>query len=173
MAFKKGDMAGFRLQLQRAATQVPQATSDELREIAYEARNRARDMAPIDYGDLKNAIGVKRFGVQGPGGRFISGQSIYEVMIDMRKPVTASDKLAEGIKTVGDYAWEVHEHMGWAGNWRPLMPSAKSVAAGRAAGVNAGGKFLSRALLDVDLKSGGIAERLARRAKRTLRNLDK
>lgn len=173
MGFKKGNVAGLRLQLQQAAVQVPLATSNELREIAYEARNIARDMAPIDYGDLKDAINVKRFGVQGPDGRFVGGLSRYEVLIDVNRPVKDPAKLDEGITTVGQYAWEVHEHMGWARNWRPLMPSMRSINAGRAAGVDAGGKFLERAFLALDTGSGNVAARLALKAKQTLRSLDK
>lgn len=173
MGFKSQGADKLKLRLQRIGAGLPNAVDNELRNIAYEIQQKAKDMAPIDYGDLRSAIRVRRYGMQGEGGRFVKGRSVYDVLLDMNQPVRDPDKLEEGYTRVGDYAWEVHEHMGWGNKRRVLMPSKKSVAAGLAAGVEAGGKFMERALLDVATKDDGILVRLIKANRNCLQKLDK
>lgn len=129
---------------------APVLVEVELQACARELRDKSRDMAPIDYGDLKRAIQDRRLGSQTRSalGQFVKGESSYEVFINNRTSVEDPKKKAE-FSTVGEYAWEVHEYMGWAGNLTSHMPSQKSVDAGRAAGVDAGGKFMERAALEL------------------------
>lgn len=165
MGLKTTGMGSLKATLSRIGQAVPRAMDQELAMVAAEVRNKAKAMAPIDYGDLKSAIRLRRLGVQGAGGRFVAGLSNYEVYLDMNQPVTDPDKEET---RVGEYAWKVHEHMGWAGNRRALMPSEKSVAAGKAEGVDAGGRFMERALLEV-VMAENITARLARVARKQLR----
>lgn len=153
----------LRLQRMGGIAEVADAT---LKEAAGELRDKARDMAPIDYGDLKAAITVRRLGAQGAGGRFVKGVSNYEVYVNNDAPV--HDK--QGVDSVGEYAWLVHEHMGWASQPNPqFMPSQESVDAGLEKGVEAGGKFLERATLELKVK---FEERLAAIVLKYLEGLD-
>jgi hypothetical protein len=124
---------------------VPAVANEELRVCADKVQTLARNMAPIDYEDLRKSIRVRRIGVQGAGGTFMKGVSGFMVYVDNNYSVSAEEKAKRGVTKVGDYAWEVHEHMGWAGYKTELMPSKKSVADGLSHGVDAGGKFLERA----------------------------
>lgn len=165
MALKTTGLGRIKINLARIGQVVPQAVDAELALVANEVKTKARAMAPIDYGDLKKAIKLRRLGVQGAGGRFVAGLSNYEVYLDMNQPVTDPDK---NETRVGEYAWKVHEHMGWGKNLRALMPSEKSVEAGKAHGVEAGGRFMERALLDVAMTES-ITARLAKVARKQLR----
>lgn len=148
MSFEIEGIEQIKLKLQRL-NDVPQIADEELKKCAEDLADKARAMAPVDYGDLKEAIQVARRGAQGAGGRFVKGISNYEVLINNRHPVSDPFKQKYGTDYVGEYAWYVHEHMGWGSNSADLMPSDKSIAAGAAAGVEAGGKFLERALEDM------------------------
>lgn len=129
---------------------APVLVEVELEACARELRDKSRDMAPIDFGDLKSAIQDRRLGsaARSALGQFVKGSSSYEVFINMRTPVRDPKKSGE-FSTVGQYAWEVHEHMGYAGHETDHMPSKESVKAGRDAGVDAGGKFMERAALEL------------------------
>ncbi len=59
----------------------------------------------------------------------------------MSQPTSGGKKEA----FVGEYAWLIHEHMGWGNVRMSIMPSERSVAAGLANGVHAGGRFMDRA----------------------------
>jgi hypothetical protein len=156
----KFDTSRFRVRLERLKG-VPEAVNEELRDCAHDLAQLSRDMAPIDYGDLKAAIKVGRRGVQGEGGRFVAGKSQYDVYVDEDQPVRDPDKIDEGVETVGEYAMEVHEHMGWESHpVKDFMPSEKSRREGAARGVEAGGKFMERALIEL---SPGIVSRLKRK----------
>lgn len=139
MGFKTTGIDQMKIQLSRIS-HVKMIANEELRRCAEEVAETARLMAPIDYGDLRSAIQVGRRGVQGDGGRFIAGLSQYEVFINNNTPV---EDFGKKESTVGEYAWKVHEHMGYGSRVTDYMPSAKSVAAG--GGFEVGGKFLERA----------------------------
>lgn len=120
---------------------LPDVLDQEMAVIAQDVRQTARNMAPIDYGGLKTSIKVRRTaGTQKGVKGFVKGKSSFRVYID---PMTPAPGHKEGV--VGGYAWLVHEHMGYGGTLGPIMPSAKSVAAGM--GEVVGGKFLDRAFL--------------------------
>lgn len=174
MALKKTGMELAKIRLQRTiGVGLPNTMDSQVHAAAKEMQQRARDMAPIDYGDLKDAIRIKRHGQQGTGGRFVKGLGIYVVWIDRSRPVRDPEKLEQGFTTVGDYAWRVHEHMGWGNRPGAIKPSQKSIDAGRRAGVEAGGKFMDRAFLDVAIDDGGILARLVEANRNYLRRLDK
>jgi hypothetical protein len=120
---------------------LPDVLDAELQDIAYEVRDTARNMAPIDYGGLRSAIQVKRTAATQKGVRgFIKGKSTFFVYIN---PITPAIGRAENF--VGEYAWSIHEHMGYGTNINVIMPSKRSIEISASAGEVAGGKFLSRA----------------------------
>ena len=106
-------------------------------------------MAPIDEGNLEKAIKVRP---EHPGrlrneaGRF-ERQEI-EVYIDMNMPVPGRPD-----KTVGDYAYIIHEHLTPFGpmNLGPLSREKQS-------GAQVGGGFLTRAMEEL---SAGVITDLA------------
>lgn len=118
---------------------IPEIADRELKQIANEIQKTARNMSPIEYGDLKAAIVVRRRGGgRNAKGQFVKGQSSYEISINNNHPSKTSG-------TVGAYVWKVHEYMGWGGHHNVLMPSKRSVTAGASRGEEAGGKFMDRA----------------------------
>lgn len=163
MAFNLEGIEQFKFQLSRL-NEIPNLANEELRQCAEEVAQKARDMAPFEYEDLKKAIQVGRRGsARDARGRFVSGVSNYEVFINLRHPVKDPD--AKGVSTVEAYAWEVHEHMGWGStpgslyiHGKPFMPNPD-----RATGPNGeqrGGQFLYRALKELE---HGIYARIQRK----------
>lgn len=118
---------------------VPDIADRELKLIAVEIQKTARNMAPIEFGDLKKSIVIRRRGgsVRNAKGQFVAGQSTYEISIN-------NNQISSSSGVVGTYVWKVHEHMGWGGHKEDLMPSKESVAAGHMHGEEAGGKFMDR-----------------------------
>jgi len=150
MAFDTEGIEQLKLMLNRAK-KLPEHATAELWRMAEETRKRAINMAPIDYGDLRGAIKLRETAAN-VGGRFQQGIRNFEIYISNKHPVSDPEKLKQGVTHVGDYAWGVHEYMGWGStqgapmkSGKPFMPSKESVAAGLLAGVDAGGKFLERA----------------------------
>jgi len=106
---------------------------------AYGIRDAARRMAPRDTGDLEKGIKVRGDigGARDALGRFARVE--VEVFIDMDMPV--EDRPG---KTLGDYAYEMHEHLTPYG---PLKLGPKSQAKQSAnPDMVIGGGFLERAL---------------------------
>lgn len=105
-------------------------------------------MAPIDRGNLEEAIKVRP---DNPGrvrdeatGQFVRQE--IEVYIDMEMPIPERPG-----KTIGDYAYEMHEHLTPAG---PLELGPLSAA--KSSGAMVGGGFLTRAM--EELAEGFISE---------------
>jgi hypothetical protein len=105
-------------------------------------------MAPIDRGNLEKAIKVRP---ETPGrardeatGQFVRQE--IEVYIDMKMPIPERPG-----KTIGDYAYEMHEHLTPAG---PLKLGPLS--AEKQSGAMVGGAFLTRAM--DELAQGFITE---------------
>lgn len=96
-------------------------------------------MAPVDEGDLEKAILIR--GAEGgrerdEGGRFIRTE--VEVYVDMDAPLEHRPG-----KTVGDYAYEIHEHLTPMG---PLNLGPKSNMKQMSSGdVIVGGGYMTRA----------------------------
>lgn len=164
----------LKLQLRRLAN-VPDVANEELKRCAQEVQRVARDMAPIDYGDLKNAIRIRETAGRGAGGRFVKGVREFEVYINNGHPVADPDKRKHDVHYVGEYAWLVHEYMGWGSvqgylpDGRAFNPSDESRAEGLKHGVEAGGKFLERAGLELQAE---ISSRLAKVVFKYIEGLD-
>lgn len=129
----------------KGVSQVMQNYGDKI-------RDRAREYAPVDEGDLENAI-IKETRLNGPNRR--STVSIY---VDVSR--------SAGVHTVGSYALLMHESLAIGldreealarGYLYGLGPKSKMKDAGR--GI-VGGKYLTRAVNDY--KKDAIAAAKAR-----------
>lgn len=173
MAFEFDDtLERFKLQLSRL-NEIPNIADQELKACAEEVAQKARNMAPYDYMDLIDAIQIaRRGGARDARGRFVSGMSNYEVFINMRHP-TQHKEAPSG--TVADYAWEVHEHMGWGStpgsiymkNGEPFMPNKERRTGPH--GEERGGRFIERALHELE---HGIYARVQRKVIAHTESLD-
>ncbi len=151
MSFDTNGIDQIKLILRRAAL-LPAEMNGELKKMAQKTQKLAKDMAPIEYGDLKDAIKLQEVAGQGAKGRFAKGLRNYVVYIDNNHSVSEQRQKRNNIETVGEYAWFVHEYMGWGSHQgamledgKPFMPSEKSVEEGQLHGVDAGGRFIERA----------------------------
>lgn len=152
MSFSFEGLEQVKLRLMRVGDAVTSVANEQMQAMANELRQKARDMAPIDYGDLKSAIQLRAHaaaGVKATGGRFTSLRD-WTIFVNNEYPARDKDKPENTV--VGDYAWLVHQYMGYGsvqgflpGTGHSFNPSEESVAAGRAAGVEAGGLFMERA----------------------------
>jgi len=107
MALNTQGIEELKLQLRRLAN-VPEIANNEMKACAEDLRNKARDMAPIDYGDLKGAIQTRANSVGGAAFRRGSTLLNYEVIINNNHPVSDDEKRKHGVTHVGEYAWLVH-----------------------------------------------------------------
>ncbi len=156
MALEIEGLDQFKLMLKRAGD-LPADLNHALKAKAHLLHDLAVAMAPIEYGDLKASIQLRETAAQGKGGRFEKGLRNYTIFIDNNYPVSDERQRSGGAEVVGDYAWFVHEYMGWAGHpgapiWNMpdgFMPSEASVQEGLLYGVDAGGMFLTRAADEV------------------------
>lgn len=151
MSFETSGIEQLRIKLQRLAG-VSTVANEELKKCATEVRDLARKMAPLDKGNLEKAIKIRYEGTQGAGGRFVKGGGTYSIFIDGTMPVEGR----EG-KTVGDYAWEQHEHLEPYGPWK-LGPKSEQKQRENPS-ILVGGKFLERAIEELRAK---INKRLAK-----------
>lgn len=137
-------IAQLRLKLQRLKG-VEIVANAELKIGAMEMADLARKMAPVDKGNLEKAIKVRYEGSRGASGRFEAGGGMYTVYVDNNVPIEGR----EG-KTVGDYAWEMHEYLTPYGNLRlgPLSQEKQDANPE----VMVGGKFMERAGEEMRLK---------------------
>jgi hypothetical protein len=126
----------------RVETDLKRRVFETLNRKAIEVRDLAIKMAPVDEGNLEGAIKVREAGVsRGSDGTFTKGVS--EVYIDMDMPVPHRPG-----KTVGDYAYEMHEHLFPFGPYNlGDLSEAKQSTNG---GILVGGKFMERAALEVE-----------------------
>lgn len=100
-------------------------------------------MAPLDEGNLENAIKTRPENpgrVRNEAGQFARQE--IEVYIDMDMEVPGRPG-----KTVGDYAYEMHEHLTPVGPLQ-LGPLSEAKAASNG-GIQVGGAFLTRAAEEV------------------------
>jgi hypothetical protein len=126
--------------LQQAGERAVRGVYAQMKNEAEKLAAKARENAPLDDGNLEKAIKVRETG----GGRNELGQfakKSVEVYVDQTQPV--DDRPG---KTVGDYAWEMHEHLTPAG---PLQLGPKSADKDGGRGV-VGGKYLERASDEIE-----------------------
>lgn len=137
--------------LRQVGPKAQRGALDAMRDEAQDIVDLAKKYAPIDKGNLEEAI---RFEEQG-GGRDSAGRfARKEIVIGID-----ADKPADANKTVGDYAYEMHEHLTPYGEYK-LGPRSMQKQAGQSERV--GGKFLERAVNKV---SKGMIDRIIARVR--------
>lgn len=142
--------AGVEAMLVRIDMNTKKRVTSKMWMKAKKIQALAIKMAPLDEGNLEKAIKVSP---ETPGrardevtGQFMRQE--IEVYIDMEMPVPGRPG-----KTVGDYAYEMHEHLTPMG---PLQLGEKSLE--KASGETVGGGFLTRAM---EREAEGIIQELA------------
>jgi hypothetical protein len=151
MSLNVNGLDELKLQLQRLKG-VPLAANVELKACAEDGADIARQMAPRDKTNLENAIKVRFEGTDRNAlGQFVKGGGAYVIYVDNDVPIEGRKG-----KTVGDYAWEMHEHLTPAG---PLNLGLESIEKQKGSNVVVGGKFLERA---AEAMRGDILTRLAK-----------
>lgn len=158
MALRNRQVREVKLNLERLK-KLPSVLDQEMSVIAHEIQTTARNMAPVEYGGLKQAIKVRRTAATRKGVKgFVKGKSSFYIYID---PMSPAPGHKEGV--VGGYMWLVHEHMGFGDTFGSIMPSAKSIAAGAAVGeLQVGGRFMDRAM---NKHRGKIRAKLTRKCR--------
>ena len=134
---------GVKNMLLRLDTTAKRRVLRELYAQAYRTRDLARKYAPRDVGNLEEAIKVRpeqQGTLRDVGGRFARQE--IEVYIDMDMPVPERQG-----KTIGDYAYEIHEHLAPYGLWQ-LGDNSMAKQQGQSEQV--GGGFLERAALQIE-----------------------
>jgi hypothetical protein len=131
--------------LQQVGEKAVRGIYAQMKVEAEKLAEKARENAPVDHGDLEKAIKVREAG----GGRNDRGQfarKSIEVYVDETLPAHDSNGRERPGKTVGDYAWEMHEHLTPAG---PLQLGPKSQEKDGGSG-KVGGKYLERASDEIE-----------------------
>lgn len=131
----------------------------QMRTEATGIRDLARQMAPVDEGDLEAAIVTREVGGRDSAGRFAQKQIVIEV--DGDAPAGAD---REGnVRTVGAYAYLMHEHLTPFGPYG-LGPRSRLKQSSNPS-VMVGGRFLERALAE---RERGLMGRIIERVRREL-----
>lgn len=158
------DLLMFRLR--RGGAKAQKGLSQAMLQEAMDIRDLARQMAPVDEGDLERAIKVR----QPPGtrqrdalGRFVSASFIIEVDGDEPAGTNREGK----VTTVGDYAYVMHEHLAPFGTYNLGKRSRAKQAANP--GVMVGGKYLERAVAEIEQ---GLVNRLIEAVSDEIDDLD-
>jgi hypothetical protein len=110
---------------------------------AHKIRDLAADMAPRDEGALEKSIKVQGDTLERTRddlGRFTHTEVEVYIDFDMPHPERSG-------KTVGDYAYYIHEGLQPRGSWEPGDESKKKE---KQVGVQVGGGFLDRAAIALD-----------------------
>lgn len=140
MGVKVTGMIETELMLAEVGTTAKRRVTSKLYDKALEIAELAKKMAPLDDANLEKAIKV--FPEQKPGrtrnalGQFVRTEIFVYVDTSMPVPGRAG-------KTVGDYAYTMHEHLTPFGPYK-LGPLSQEKQSGQRELV--GGKYLERAM---------------------------
>lgn len=147
--------------LSQGGTKAQKNAFRAMQKEGEEMADLARKMAPIDHGDLEKAIRTRSIG----GGRNARGQfTRKEVVIEVDGDQPAGEKG----KTVGDYAYLIHEHMAPFGTRYKLGKRSQAKQNGQP-NVIVGGGYLERAVAE---KEKGLVNRIVRAVSNGLDGLD-
>lgn len=147
---KKGEWGLLYGALKRLPEKATKAALRQLKKEALIVEDVAKKMAPVDFGDLENAIKMKQVDVgRDSGGRFQKNQ--FVIGLDPNYP--CKDPKDPSGKRVGDYALVVHEYLPWGTDQKVPAPwgglwglGEKSLAKqARVAPLEVGGGFMYRA----------------------------
>lgn len=136
--------------LQFLLTQLGEKATDgvvaQMRKEAFAMRDLARKFAPLDHGNLEEAIKVQTLGGErGPNGRFT--RKSFSVFVDMNM------KGYDG-RPISEYAYLMHEHLTPYGPYN-LGKNSQAKQEGQREMV--GGMYLERAAVEI---SEGVMNRL-------------
>jgi hypothetical protein len=134
--------------LQKASSEAPKHIFEQMKREGKKMQQLARMMAPVDMGNLEDAITLSTEG----GGRDMRGRfmsKVVAVFIDMNQPVPERPG-----HVVGEYAYEMHEHLTPMG---PKKLGKKSVAKQSGQSEQVGGGFMERAAEQIE---AGLMSRL-------------
>lgn len=95
----------LRYLLEQGGQKAVRGVVDQMRKEAEAIQKLAQEMAPLDLGNLEEAIKVRELG----GGRSRMGRfqkKSFEVFVDGDMPVPERPG-----KHISDYAWEMHQHL--------------------------------------------------------------
>lgn len=137
-------------QIKRNGELGAEAALDAMKDEGVLIRDLARKMAPVDTGDLEEAINVQTKQGRDWRGRF--GFANVEIYID-----SAANRVA-------DYAYVMHEHLFPYGAYK-LGPKSRAKQE-RNLEVMVGGKFLERAIMQ---REPGMIDRIAASVYRVIR----
>lgn len=126
----------------RVDANTKKRVTSKLVAAAHEVQDLAKRMAPRDHANLEEAIKVDEgvAGARDEMGRFTKRE--ISVFVDTDMPVPQRPG-----KTVGDYAYEMHEHLEYGGQGGPLHlgPESQQKQADDPS-VIVGGQYLTRAM---------------------------
>lgn len=130
--------------LRQAGAKGGKSAFRQMKKEAMEIRDLARQMAPVDEGDLESAIVVNEVGGgrDKETGRFMQKAIAIEVDGDQ----TVGNASTGEARTVGDYAYIMHEYLAPYGRFKLGKRSRAKQAANP--GVMVGGKYLERAVAE-------------------------
>lgn len=130
--------------LRQAGAKGGKSAFRQMKKEAMEIRDLARQMAPVDEGDLESAIVVNEVGGgrDEETGRFMQKALVVEV--DGDQPVGDTSK--GEARTVGDYAYIMHEYLTPYGRFKLGKRSRQKQALNPS--VMVGGKYLERAIAE-------------------------
>jgi hypothetical protein len=145
----------LRVLLTQGGQKAVRGVIEQMRKEATAIKDKAQEMAPLEFGNLEQAIKMREVG----GGRNSFGQfsrKSFEVYVDGEMPVPERPG-----KRVSDYAWEVHQHltpygMKKLGEWSQAKQSTSNEVVG--------GGFMERAVAKVTDKMMGRLIDAANRA---------
>ena len=122
--------------LKQTGAKTVRGVSEQMRKEAEAIRDLARKFAPIDEGNLEDAIEMAEEGGRDAMGRFTRKQ--YAVFVDLLHGANG--------KVVGDYAYLMHEHLTPYG---PYGLGKLSQAKQAMQPEMVGGQYLARAVQEV------------------------
>lgn len=127
-------------------SQMPAVLDSEIGSIAKDIQQKAKAMAPIEYGGLRESIKYRRVGYQrNKLGQFFKGSlGQHIVYVNLNQPSRGA--------TVASYFYLVHEHMTVGRTGGSLQPSEYSVLNSAQLGEIAGGRFMERARVSYELQ---------------------
>lgn len=132
--------------IRQSGGRAEQGVVKQMKKEALAIRDLARKFAPLDHGNLEDAIDMEEQG----GGRNELGRftrKSYRVFVDMNHGAPHN-------KTVGDYAYIMHEHLAPYGPYN-LGPLSQAKQMGQSEMV--GGLYMDRA---IDQVGRGMMSRL-------------
>lgn len=150
--------------LKQGGEKAVRGASIQMKKEAIGIRDLARQMAPIDEGDLEKSIIVtdEGGGRDESTGRFL--RKYFAIGID--ENATSTDRTGNTV-SVASYAYLMHEYLAPYGNVYQLGPKSRAKQAGSS--VVVGGKYLERAAAE---REKGLVNRIIERVDAELDNLD-